>query len=197
MLQYVPKPTRPPIVNKKPEMPKVFIIKKKRKLPPTMKTEPGIKAEQREPGALMQPVIKKEKITGEGHIKKENTRVGPVQPLVVNAVLPPVVRGAGPNGACDGNIGKPKNGAVFTGKSIFLKSEARLDSLFKPKSETVSTGKGLFKPRSEGASGGQSLFTLAPRNEEKRVNGKLDRKEQSSRGNKMFTNAVFVDITSD
>lgn len=179
-------------------MPKVFIIKKKRKAPPTMKTERGIKAEERERGTLMQPVIKKEKITGEGYIRKENGRVGPVQPLVVNSVLPPVVREAGlGGGACDRNTGKPKNGAVFTGKSIFLKSGARSQSLFKPKSETVSTGKGLFKPRSEDPSSGQSLFKPATRSEEERSKGKLDRKEQSPRGNRTFTNAAFVDITSD
>lgn len=165
-------------------MPKVFIIKKKRKAPPTMKTERGIKAEEREQGTLMQPVIKKEKITGEGHIRKENGRVGPVQPLVVNSVLPPVVREAGlGGGACDRNTGKPKNGAVFTGKSIFLKSGARSQS--------------LFKPRSEGPSSGQSLFKPATRDEEERGKGKLDRKEQSPRGNRTFTNAAFVDITSD
>jgi hypothetical protein len=172
MPQYVPKPIQAPVVNRKPEMPTVFIIKKKRKVPPTMKTEPGIKAEQGELGTSTQPVIKKEKITGEGHIKEENRRMGPVQPLVVNSVLPPVVRGAGHDGACDGNIGKPKSGGVSTGKS-------------------------LFKPRSEGVFGGQSFFKPASRNEEKGEKGKLDRKEPSSKGNKTFTNAVFVGITSD
>jgi hypothetical protein len=119
MPQYFPKPIQAPVVNRKPEMPTVFIIKKKRKVPPTMKTEPGIKAEQGELGTSTQPVIKKEKITGEGHIKEENRRMGPVQPLVVNSVLPPVVRGAGHDGACDGNIGKPKSGGGVYWKESF------------------------------------------------------------------------------